>query len=150
MKHLLVTALVVLAILAMQGCGQAGANGSTQQMSNLSSRGSVQHYTLTANSDGAATASVSAVSEISLPLAINAIANASGHRRAILSIGSISCAYVADTTSAYVRQDGSCSTFTPNAPVSVNVGDALTLSIESVDSNNYTSVQADLQAFISN
>lgn len=150
MKHPLLTAAIVLAIISMSSCGSQ-VPGQGQSVSNgTTSSAQPSHYVLTATTNSGAVQDVTATSEIEFPLTLQGIANASGHRRAVLQIGSISCAYVADDTSAYIRQDGSCNTFTPNAAVSVNAGDKLTLCIESVDSNNYTSVQADLQAFISN
>lgn len=148
MKHLIVSGLIVLALISLTSCGRATDTGLTTNSSVISSKGNGQHFTLTATSNGGGIVTLSNSTEIAFPVAIQGLANASGHRRAILQIGSISCAYVADSSSAYIRNDGSCNTFYPNSPVSVKSGDTLTLYIESVDSNAFTSVQADLQGGI--
>lgn len=150
MRHLIVTALIVLALISLTSCGQAVSDTSSPATNSDASSAHGQHFTLVATSDGGAVQTLNAATQIAFPVAIQGLANASGHRRAILQIGNISCAYVADDTSAYIRNDGSCNTFYPNQPVSVSAGDKLTLYIESVDSNAFTSVQADLQGGIYN
>lgn len=142
--------LLGLALMSLTSCGQLPPDSAAVAVTSSQSVAPGKHYTLVATTNGGAVADVSVPSQIAFPLAIQGLANASGHRRAVLQIAATFCAYVADGTSAYIRQDGTCNTFTPNSPVSVNAGDTITLSIESVDSNNFTSVQADLQAGIYN
>lgn len=141
--------LLGLSLIVLTGCGQSiDASAPAEQAS--ASKTTTPHWTLVATTNGGAAVTLTAPAQITFPIALQGLANASGHRRVDLQIGSVFCAYVANDTSVYIRQDGTCNTFTPNAPVNVNAGDALTLSIESVDSNNYTSVQADLQAGVYN
>jgi len=142
--------LLGLAVVSLTACGQLPPDATPVALTSSQSVSPGQHYTLVATTNSGGVAAVSVPTQIAFPLAIQGLANASGHRRAVLQIAATFCAYVADGTSAYIRQDGTCNTFTPNAPVSVNAGDAITLSIESVDSNAFTSVQADLQAGIYN
>lgn len=142
--------LLGLALVSLTSCGQLPPDSTAPALTSSNSAAPGHHYTLTATTNAAGIVDVSVPTQIAFPLAIQGLANASGHRRAVLQIAATFCAYVADGTSAYIRQDGTCNTFTPNSPVSVNAGDVITLSIESVDSNNYTSVQADLQAGIYN
>lgn len=145
MKH--VTSLVLLSLIALSSCAPP-PDASAPAVQSSASQATTPRWTLVATTNGGAVVTLSAPAQITFPIALQGLANASGHRRVDLQIGNTFCAYVANDTSAYIRQDGTCNTFTPNGPVSVNAGDTLTLYIESVDSNNYTSVQADLQGGI--
>lgn len=103
----------------------------------------VYNLTATADSSGThpASLSVSAKASVTMPKTISSLSNASYRGRADLSIGATFCAYDSDGQGVYVRTDGSCNTFQPDAAITVNPGDTVSLTLEGCPSQP-TSVEA--------
>lgn len=91
-------------------------------------------YDLTATADQnelhPATIQVSRAAALYMPKVLNTLANANYLGRATLTLGSQYCAYLSDGQGIYVRQDGSCNTFTPEMTVIVNPADTVSLGLE--------------------
>lgn len=130
--------------LFLAGCGSSvnAQPGATQL---VQSNGSVQ-YTLTATleTDGsshAASLSVDHDVSVIMPKTIDALSNAGYRGTATLTIGAEFCDYRGDGQGVYVRQDGTCNTFTPDSAVELKAGDTVSLSLQGCPSQP-TSVEA--------
>lgn len=78
---------------------------------------------------------------VTMPKTISTLANASFTGRATLTVGTQFCDYQSDQNGVYVRQDGACNSFTPEAPISLKVGDSMSLSLQGCP-NSPVSVEA--------
>jgi hypothetical protein len=136
---------MALAMAAM-GCGQQSPEPVTKYAGLPDAVGEHRpHYILNANSNADETVILERDENLAFPVKLLAISNAAGHRRAILHLGSLYCAYDSTNSSEYQRIDGSCNTFNPDEAAYLSQGEELRLSIESVDNSNYTVVQANVE-----
>jgi hypothetical protein len=130
-------------VILLSGCGSSVnvQPGATQIV-----QGNGVQYTLTATLDSSghsfpASVATTEAASVSLPETLTALSNAGYVGRAHLTVGATFCDYQSDTNGVYVRQDGSCNTFTPDGAVSIQVGDTVSLEIEGVPTQQ-TAVEA--------
>jgi len=106
--------------------------------------GSVSYgLTATANDKGPQPASltVNRAASVTMPKYVNALSNANWVGRADLAIGNTFCAFQNNGQGVYVRQDGSCNTFAPDAAINVVAGDTVSLTLEGCP-DHPTSIEA--------
>lgn len=136
--------LVIVALIPLFGCGSSPTTILPAGTQVIQTNGNVS-YTLTATSDPngshPATSMVASRASVTMPKILSALSNASWIGRADLVIGQMFCSYQSDGQGVYVRLDGSCNTFTPDNPITVNAGDTVSLMLE-VCSNGPASVEA--------
>lgn len=132
--------------LSLTACGTSQTiQPSATQV--IQTNGSVTlNLTATADSSGTNPANLRITSKASLtmPKTIASLSNASYNGRADLSIGATFCAYDSDGKGVYVRTDGSCNTFSPDAAITVSPGDSVSLTIEGCPAQE-TAVEATVE-----
>jgi hypothetical protein len=127
--------LGILAI-TLTACGQNPSPGNqpeaTQGIPSMTVDVATYILVTTSTKDGPqpANLTVKADASVTMPKHVNALSNAGYEGRASLTIGSTFCAFENDGQGLYVRQDGSCNTPNPEAPITVHTGDTVSLVLE--------------------
>ena len=138
-------AIACMALLSSCGSAPADQGASSTVVESTTKPGQVS-YSLTATREDRgrctpASITVTKAASVIMPSYLTVVANASDNNRVVLTIGGQYCDYTNNHTTVYQRIDGSCNTFTPNAAISLDAGDTITLYIES-DPTQHTAAQA--------
>lgn len=136
---------VPVMLVLLTGCGASPTiQPSAAQV--IQTNGNVTYtLTSTANKSGPipATLNVDRAVSVTMPKTITALSNAAYMGRADLTIGATFCAYASDGLGVYVRQDGSCNTFSPDSSITLQPSDSVSLTLEGCPSSP-VSVQAEI------
>lgn len=140
--------LAVTALCTLSGCGSASNGQKVTGSSKTAAALGSANYNITAyqyNGDNTVTQTQVLTKKglVNFPASMAAVLNAGSTNRVTLSLNTRVCDYVNNGSGLYQRQDGSCSTLTPNAAVQVQAGQNLSVSIQGSATQD-TAVSVDL------